>query len=204
MIAELVYTPRLNGIYTTFGLFLAMVYVPLCERILFKLRMVYIPVTEQTSLVYIPPLNWFLRWYMYHVMSAFCLSSEWYIYQWLNRRIDNIRKVYIPPLDWFLRWYMYHFMSAFCLSYTSEWTDELMISEMVYIPLWIDSSNGICTTYERILWEPRMVYIPVLFLWHCRVLEWYIYHFWVISRSGVYTTLKILSLKFEIFCSHFH
>ena len=51
MISELVYTPPLNGI---FGLFLAMVYVLLCERILFKLRMVYIPVTEQTSLVYIP------------------------------------------------------------------------------------------------------------------------------------------------------
>ena len=59
MISELVYTPPLNGIYTTFGLFLAMEYVPLCERILFKLRMVYIPVTEQTSLVYIPPLDWF-------------------------------------------------------------------------------------------------------------------------------------------------
>ena len=44
MISELVYTPPLNGIYTTFGLFLATVYVPLCERILFKLRMVYIPV----------------------------------------------------------------------------------------------------------------------------------------------------------------
>ena len=145
---------------------------------------------------------------MYHVMSAFCLSSEWYIYQWLNRRVDNIRKVYIPPLDWFLRWYMYHFMSAFCLSsvvyipvneLTSWWSPKWYIYH-----LWIESSNGICTIYERILCEPRMVYIPVLFLWHCRVLEWYIYHFWVISRSGIYTTLKILSLKFEIFCSHFH
>ena len=52
-----------KGIYTNFGLILAMVYIPLYERILFK--------------------------------------SEWYIYQWLNWRVDDIRKVYIPTLDWF-------------------------------------------------------------------------------------------------------
>ena len=35
-----------KGIYTNFGLILAMVYVPLYERILFKFGVIYVPVIE--------------------------------------------------------------------------------------------------------------------------------------------------------------
>ena len=118
------------------------------------------------------------------------VNAEWYIYQWISWSLVTYEMVYVPlslavvyiPLCYHNmpspEWYIYQWMNWW-----------LVISEMVYVTLLV-----YIPLFKLFILKPRVVYIAVNDLMGWWYPKWYIYHFCIDCKNGIYTILWMYSV----------